>query len=59
MSKTSVHGVTDDELHRLTCAYISIRDTGQRREFLTLVEAWASEQWTAGDAALGRSNGGK
>lgn len=47
--KQTVHDITQDELSRLLCAYISIRAPGPRREFLELVESWAKEQWLAID----------
>ena len=49
----TVHGVTQEELFRLVCAYMAIRDTRCRQEFLSLVESWARDQWQAGDLRAG------
>lgn len=44
MSKT-IYDLTENELFRLTCAYLAIRDSDIREEFLRTVEAWAQDQW--------------
>ncbi len=52
----AVHGITEQEIFRLLCAYISIRGNGPRLEFLNLIETWAKEQWTAGDLAIEKNS---
>ena len=42
---TTVYGITQVELFRLTCAYIAVRKPEIRAEFLRTVEAWAQDQW--------------
>lgn len=50
-----IYGLSTEELFRLQAAYGAIRDPKIRSEFLTLVEAWAQDQWTAPDANAARA----
>lgn len=42
---TTIYGLTEAELFRLTTAYTAIKDPTIRAEFLRTVEAWAQDQW--------------
>jgi hypothetical protein len=48
----TIHGITESELFRLLCAYVSLRNPGPRHEILSLVESWACQQWAATDSKL-------
>ncbi|GLO71337.1 hypothetical protein MACH17_28540 [Phaeobacter inhibens] len=43
--------LSPEELFRLNVAFVSIRDPAIRAEFLSTIEAWAQDQWLAGDTA--------
>jgi len=47
---STVFKTKPDEIFRLLCAYVAIRDPRIRREFLTTVEAWAGDQFDIGSA---------
>lgn len=45
----AMYGVGEEEVFRLLCGYVSIRNPAIRREFLHSIELWAREQWHAVD----------
>lgn len=54
MNRTT-YGLSPDELFRVQTAYGAIRDPKIRTEFLTLIEAWAQDQWTVQDTKNARA----
>ena len=48
--KTSIYGMTETDLFRMITAFTAIRSPKIRSEFVRTIEAWAQDQWHAGDS---------